>query len=231
MLKQVNELTEDQKISRRERIENMKDIEVTREERHVSPCGTYMLLVEGRGRYAVGVIYKKDEIIGRVHRNYGSFPFSWVCDHPADGHDYLVCSENYTGQTIVRLDTGERVDYRGTGWIWATHIVSSDKTEIACEGCHWGGEYRVKVFDFTDPMAKPGLPLFEGDGEVTTCEWNSDGTLTHGYTYEHNLVFDKPEFDETEEELTHMEKLEKEGHSYSDLYEDRQLDNQIWKRS
>lgn len=231
MLKQINELTEDQINYRAKRIEKIagSSHDPSKDVRHVSPCGKYMLLIEHWERYTVGVIYRGDEVIGRVHRNYSAFPFSWACDHPSDGHDYLVCSENYMGTTFVRLDTGERADFKGSGWIWADIQVSPGKTEIACAGCVWGSTYSIRVFDFSEPMTPPGSPLHISPGMADECRWNNDGSLSYGYEYEHNLVLDKPEWDETEEEWTLMEKLEEER-PYSELYEYRLMDKAVWRR-
>ena len=76
------------------------------------------------GDYSRGIVRDKEgNGVVDVKRNYGAFPFCFV-EHP-NGHEYLVCGEDYQGQTVVELDTGKRVDYvppeaqEGLGFCWA----------------------------------------------------------------------------------------------------------------
>ena len=80
-----------------------------------SPSGKYLLrvtLYKNGGDYwdfSRGRVYSGNKVVGDVKRNYPSFPFAWVEEH--QGHDYLLCGEDYQGQTVLELDTGERTDY------------------------------------------------------------------------------------------------------------------------
>jgi len=70
---------------------------------HVSPDEKYMLLInsymtgKGTWNYTSGEVYAKDKgKIFEVQRNYSEFPYAFVCNH-SNGHDYLICGENYQG--------------------------------------------------------------------------------------------------------------------------------------
>ena len=131
----------------------------------VSPSGKYSLLIkkykteEGAWQFSRGVIQDKktEKLIADVKRNYSAFPFGWIENHP-DGHDYLFCGEDYQGQTIIQLDTGERLDFlpesaqQGRGFCMTNYYPNSSKTILAIEGCYWAAPWQVKFYDFTDPM-------------------------------------------------------------------------------
>lgn len=92
-----------------------------------------------------------------VLRNYGHFPFLFVENHP-NGHDYLVCGEDYQGQTVIELDTVKRRDYLpeeaifGRGFCWDDYRFNKELQLLIVEGCYWGCQYEYKFYDFSDPM-------------------------------------------------------------------------------
>lgn len=106
--------------------------------------------------YTRGEIFLDDISIAVVDRNYSSFPFEFV-KHP-NGHDYIVCGEDYQGQTIIELDTRKRKDTMstgsedGNGFCWASIEFINDKISLSVIGCEWGGEYEEKIIDFSDPF-------------------------------------------------------------------------------
>ena len=81
-----------------------------------SPSGKYNLTIsffktgKNNWNYSQGKVYLNDKLIDTVNRNYSTFPFLFIENHP-NGHDYLICGEDYQGQTIIELDTGIRKDY------------------------------------------------------------------------------------------------------------------------
>ena len=135
----------------------------------MSPSGKYKLVTsqyktkDGCWNYSRGQVYRHDDTTGNddaiadVKRNYGSFEFCWVEDHP-NGHSYLVAGEDYQGQTFVELDTGKRRDVTPDGWekgwgfCWTGVHPSPDKKLLAVVGCYWGGPFDTVFFDFRDPM-------------------------------------------------------------------------------
>jgi hypothetical protein len=159
-----------------------------------SPSGKYELEIskyktrKGCWNYSKGVVYKdKKKPIEIVKRNYHHFPFEWVESHP-NGHDYLICGEDYQGQTIIELDTGKRIDYlpeaakRGFGFCWVAINASPNKTTLAVDGCVWAGPYEVLFVDFSEPMKE--LKILENQPEGYGQEffnWNEDGTANIGY--------------------------------------------------
>lgn len=141
-----------------------------------SPSGAYRLVVsefsEGPGTwaYSQGIVYRKDDgiPIATVQRNYSAFPHHFVEGHP-NGHSYLVCGEDYQGQTVVELDTGARRDVmsdgagEGTGFCWASYSFHAPTRTLVVEGCHWACPYEFRFYDFSDPMS--GWP------EIKLPEW------------------------------------------------------------
>lgn len=98
-------------------------------------------------------------VIAEVKRNYSHF---WHCyvEHP-NGHQYLLCGEDYQGQTVVELDTGKRVDYlppeaeKGCGFCWISCEFQPDGVELVVEGCYWACPCERVIHDFSNPMQLP----------------------------------------------------------------------------
>ncbi|WP_437310933.1 hypothetical protein [Sorangium sp. So ce388] len=158
----------------------------------LSPTGKYRLEVSsfsiGRGAwdYAQGKVYRtgSDAPVAVVQRNHDSFPFLFVEEHP-NGHDYLVCGEDYQGQSVVELDTGKRRDHlpdeanEGIGFCWVDMRFEASAAVLVVEGCIWACPYEFRFFDFSDPMsgwpeiesatmidADRRPPTFSDDGEI-----------------------------------------------------------------
>lgn len=174
-----------------------------------SPSGKYRLRVwsyetgEGHWAYSRGEVFCGDTRIAEVKRNYSTFPFAFVEAHP-DGHDYLVCSQDYQAYTVIRLDTGERVDllpepvsktvtyvdsgkekeltvvtHANTyGFCWAAIHPHPNKTILAVDGCLWACPYEVRLLDFTSPLQVPFKVLDTWDDIESFGNWNSDGSVT-----------------------------------------------------
>lgn len=156
---------------------------------HDSPSGRYRLtvtrvLIPGGWPYSQGVVSEGDRVIATVRRNIGHFPFVFVEGHP-DGHDYLVCGEDYQGQTVVALDTGARVDHlpdeaeQGVAFCWTAMRFDAPSALLVVEGCIWACPYEYRFFDFARPsQGWPELDLevaVEADERWPTFE--ADGTI------------------------------------------------------
>jgi hypothetical protein len=157
----------------------------------LSPSGAYKLVTvdyksgKGFGRVQ-GRVYRQgsDEPIALVNRNYGSFPFLFVEDHP-NGHAYLIAGEDYQGQTVVELDTGRRLDFlppdadKGFGFCWSSYEFDRASQLLVVCGCIWACPYEFRFYDFSDPMA--GWPelevndLIDSDRKAPVIE--PDGTI------------------------------------------------------
>lgn len=148
------------------------DANGTNPKEHLSPSGKYKLVVTshetspGCWSYSKGKVFQadSDEPIAEVRRNYGAFPFLFLEDH-MDGHEYLICGEDYQGQTFVQLDTGKLVSdrsfgaERGFGFCWASYRLLGDGKTLLVDGCYWACPYELKFFDVSDPMK--GWPELE----------------------------------------------------------------------
>jgi hypothetical protein len=127
--------------------------------------------------FTQGLIYKigKDQPLFEIQRplfeiqrNYSRFPYTWI-DHP-NSHQYLICGEDYQGQTVLELDTSERLDFLppeakdGVGFCWAvTRFDTTSKILMVC-GCVWACPYEFRFYDFSSPM--DGWPEIEADTYV-----------------------------------------------------------------
>lgn len=186
---------------------------------HLSPSLRYSLHVtayrtsEGCWNYTRGEVYDtqgqegKGVKIADVKRNYSMFPFEWVEGHP-DGHDYLVCGEDYQGQTVIQLDTGKRVDTEDTsfGFCWAKIDASPTKDVLAVNGCYWGGPYEVVLFDFSDPMKLPHPEIARANDQVyDDSVWNEDGSIALVQEVLVRASDKKPYDDLTEEEQNELD--------------------------
>jgi hypothetical protein len=196
---------------------------------HLSPSLRYSLRVtsyqtsKGCWNYTRGEVF--DTSVGTgvkvsdVKRNYSHFPFAWVEGHP-DGHDYLVCGEDYQGQTIIQLDTGKRVDSDDNEWgfCWTDIEPSPDKTVLAVVGCFWGGSYEVVLFDFSNPLSLPHPEIDRANNsDYDGAMWNADGTILLKKEIEVRPSDKKPYSELTEEEQEEID--EADSHEYVDVTE------------
>tara|TARA_R110002072_G_scaffold298568_1_gene472711 strand:- start:532 stop:1131 length:600 start_codon:yes stop_codon:yes gene_type:complete len=171
--------------------------------------------------------------IATICRNYSAFPFSFVEDHP-NGHDYLVCGEDYQGQTVVELDTGRRVDYlppeakAGVAFCWASHHPSPDGLLLAVEGCVWAGPYWIQIVDFSEPMSPP-WPCFVPETELDefAC-WTSITSCEITGSIEVRRSDGKAEESLSEAEVEELDALEAAGQSYESLWETRRVAPYSW---
>src|SRR3989304_5557024 len=125
----------------------------------VSPSKRYELLLStsetkrGFWNCTHATVWRGKELVAKVYRNYPSFPFLWIEDHP-NSHDYLVCGENYQGQTVIELDTNARRDFlpdeakEGFGFCWNAYEFDRASQILAVKGCIWGAPYQYRFYDF-----------------------------------------------------------------------------------
>jgi len=208
-------------------LENSKDL--------LSPSGKYRLLItpystapSGWG-YTQGLVYNvaTGKLIAEVQQNYSSFPFLWVEGH-ASGHNFLICHENYQGQTVIELDTELRKDFlpeaaaKGHGFCWAEYTHSTTQKLLVVEGCYWGGSYEFKFYDFSDPMnagwpeLDAGENYFDSIDDAKKPDVRADGHIVY---YESRRVEDEdgePIYDENDNTKTYVvatKTLKREGPS------------------
>jgi hypothetical protein len=156
------------------------------EEVHPSPSGRYRLVVndyrtkDGCWDYSRGRVYAGDRLVADVRRNYGIFHFGWAEGHP-DGHDYLLCGEDYQGQTVVQLDTGRRADHvpeqakSEHGFCCTAYYPSPDRKLVVIDGCYWACQYELVFCRFDDPMALPWPQIDRVDLSGEPQGWTGDG--------------------------------------------------------
>lgn len=113
---------------------------------------------EGSGKSGASVYREGEEKpLFVLHRNYGIFPYKIIEDHP-NGHDYMICGEDYQGQTVLELDTGSRRDFlpaeakEGFGFCWSEFRFDVASQLLIVEGCIWAAPYEFRFYDFSDPM-------------------------------------------------------------------------------
>jgi hypothetical protein len=208
--------SEDWRADKREAIlERVAKSEVIERETGASPSGKYRMGVsELRAAdtgwyYSVGTVsLASGHEITFVERNYSTFPYTWVETHP-NGHDYLVCGEDYQGQTIIELGTGRRVDHlpesaqSGFGFCWAAHYPSLDRRFVAVDGCYWACPNELVIYDFTQPMELPYRELHRAPvWEVHDGGFLPDGSISWSSTDAVRKSDGKPidDLDEAEDE-------------------------------
>ncbi len=202
---------------------------------HLSPSGRYRLLVTRHPTRPRGWDYSRgrvastadDAVIAEIQRNYSAFPFSWVEAHPS-GHDYLVAGEDYQGQTVVELDTGRRVDHlpqeaaQGIAFCWAAHEPSPDGLLLAVEGCFWACPYELLIVDFSRPMRPPWPVLYRCDsGDPTFLRWTSPVSCELRVERVLRRSDGKAEEELTPAELEELERLERQGRAWDELWDTR----------
>lgn len=145
-----------------------------------SPSGKYKLVVTpyhttpGSWDFSQGLVYNGDKLIAEIRRNYASFPFAWVEYHPKGS--FLICGEDYQGQSVVNLCSGEVLHSRpeeaniGSGFCWASIHPSPSQQILAVSGCYWACPYEVVFYDFSDPMTMPWPTIDSSDYEF--LEWS-----------------------------------------------------------
>ncbi|MBN2582801.1 MAG: hypothetical protein JXL80_07000 [Planctomycetes bacterium] len=134
----------------------------------------------GYWEYSRGLVFDRDKVIGDVKRNYGRFAFGWAEGH-ANGHDYLLCGEDYQGQTVIELDTAARSDYipacaeEGIGFCCVDYYPSPDRRTIVISGCIWACPNDLVFCRFDQPMSLP-WPVLTRLGEVgPVVGWTDKG--------------------------------------------------------
>jgi len=158
-----------------------------------SPSNNFNLTIisyktgENTWNYTRGIVTsnKTGKIIADVKRNYSHFWFTW-CKHN-NSEEYLLCGEDYQGQTVINLSKEKIENYfpesgfDGHGFCWINTYISPDKNVIAVEGCYWAGPYDVIFLDFSIPDILPykELKRIEDIGKI--MGWDNNG----------NFVFEK----------------------------------------
>ncbi|WP_444996725.1 hypothetical protein [Aliikangiella sp. IMCC44359] len=153
-------------------------------EEHISPSKKYRLIIqeyktgEGTWSYTRGIVksIESDRIVADIKRNYSHFWHAW-CDHD-NGNEYLLCGEDYQGQTIVNLTEKKITNYfpdeghKGWGFCWVNAYPSLDSKLLAVDGCYWACPYEIVLFDFTNPDKLPYKEFHRSKGILEVEGWS-----------------------------------------------------------
>lgn len=165
-------------------------------EQHRSPSGVYELEISsysteaGAWHFSRGIVRTTSDqsVVADVKRNFASFWHAWV-PHP-NGHEYLLCGEDYQGYSVIDLATGAHHRYfpedayKGTGFCWTAAYPSRDGTIVAVDGCYWACPYELVFFDFSEPERLP-FPEIQRISDVYACKgWQEDGSFVFERHYE-----------------------------------------------
>lgn len=212
---------------------------------HLSPSGAYKLVVTpystspGCWSYTQGLVYRRgeDKPLAEIQRNYGQFPFAWVEGH--EKGDFLLAGEDYQGQTVINLRTGARRDHlpksaaQGAGFCWASIHPNPKGDLVAAQGCHWGGAYEIRFYDFSEPMLPPWPKISGTEGQLSEFfGWVGDESASiGGYESFHeglNMSEDAMYLAHARGELSD-ELYNKYGYE-EDSWKDRKIGERIWTR-
>lgn len=196
---------------------------------------------KGCWNYTQAEVYRRkkdgpDEQITVVRRNYTAFPLEWIEKH-SSGHEYLVCGEDYQGQTVIELDTGKRADYlpkeakKGFGFCCSNFYASASGRYLAVSGCYWACPSEVRIFDFSDPLKMPWPELHrDTDRETISWDYDENGEFAEiGTLREVCKTNGKDEYECTMEELKEIEKqAERLGIPEDDMWEEKKTNVTRW---
>lgn len=220
----------------------------------ISSSGKYSLTVSsfktkpGSWNYSQGKVYatESDNPIAIVNRNYGHFPFLFIENHP-NGHDYLICGEDYQGQTVIELDTGKRTDHLpeaaddGFGFCCAKFVSFNKEHQLLLiDGCYWACPYEYKFYDFSNPLSSLNCVScdFYIDSASRKPEIDSDGIITTYLTeYVDSDDEDEDEDDNALGEIRTITKYKKENNKFilvsewvSDKERERRIKNEQYQK-
>jgi hypothetical protein len=95
-----------------------------------------------------------NEVIAQIKRNDDRFFYAWIdCEET----EYLICSEDLEGQTVVDLTHRRMASYCSNEdpFIWTAFYPSPGRDKIAITGCYWASPYCVAVYRFQNPLQLP----------------------------------------------------------------------------
>lgn len=219
------------KIYRSEKSKYFKDDNIVADSTttYKSQSGKYELTIiqykteEKAWNYSLGKVYlisgSEKQLIAEIQRNYHSFPYSFVEEHP-NGHDYLVCGEDYQGQTIIELDTGKRKDWIPAmgGYCWKQITPSPSKTLLFVDGCYWACPGDSIIVDFSSPLSPP-FDRLNGDFTINSFKgWNEDDSCEIEIEYETRKSDGKPISELSEDEQDALEKDLEPGINQNEIF-------------
>lgn len=161
------------------------------EKESISPSGLYRLQVLTYGantekpswQYSRGIITRLSDgkVIADVKRNLKFFWHCWI-EHP-NGHEYLLCGEDYQGYSLINLNLEScqvyfpEEGYNGAGFCWGDVTPSPDKLVLAVEGCYWACPNDIVFYDFRTPDKLPYQELGRISDTSTVTGWTDNNTF------------------------------------------------------
>ncbi|QPJ61540.1 MAG: hypothetical protein G3M70_06415 [Candidatus Nitronauta litoralis] len=172
-----------------EAIFKLSNLQTNERQELISPSGNFQLTIDiySKGaatwEYSRGLVRRTGDnnVVADIKRNIDHFFHAWV--QHSNGSEYLICGEDYQGQTVVNLTKGQKKDffpesgYNGEGFCWVNAWQSPDSTLLAVEGCYWGCPYEVVFFDFKDPDLLPYKELLRVDDLDNSEGWINNDTF------------------------------------------------------
>ena len=103
---------------------------------------------------------RTNEVVAQIKRNDDSFFFAWI---ERDEIEYLICSEDLEGQTVIDLTHHHIASYSSEDdlFIWMEFYPSPSMDKIAIVGCCWACPYVVAVYNFHNPTQLPLKRIIE----------------------------------------------------------------------
>ncbi len=152
----------------------------------VSPSGNFRLTLDSYSagsnswEYTRGRVRRvgSRKIVADVKRNYSHFWHSWI--NHSNGDEYLLCGEDYQGQTVINLTQGTVRNFfpdsghEGLGFCWTSAYPSPDSKIIAVDGCYWGCPADIVFFDFSKPDELPYLEYLRVSNQIGCEGWLDD---------------------------------------------------------
>lgn len=173
---------------RRDTVELYNNIDSEKLEEEISPSGNFVLRIfplstkPGCWNYSLGIIksVNDNKVIAEIKRNY-SFSHSWAMK---DGDEYLITAEDYQGLTVVNCTQGwmkswiPRCAVKGRGFCFARAEISPNGKYLLINGCYWGHQYELRIYDFSTPEQLPYKCLAYVADECLDSYFNLSGKWT-----------------------------------------------------
>ena len=155
----------------------------------LSPSGKFKLTFDFYSRGTSTWAYSRGRVtttqdarlIADIKRNYSHFWHAWA--QHANGNEYLLCGEDYQGQTVVNLSCEAvqsffpQAAYKGHGFCWTEAHPSPDSALRAVVGCYWGGPGEIVLFDFSNPDRLPYTECARVSDHLASIGWLDNETF------------------------------------------------------
>jgi len=109
-------------------------------------------------------------------RNYDT---NWHCWINQNGNEYLVCSEDFEGQSVFDLTTMKFYSFfsPSSPFILVEYIPSPDNLKLAVVGCYWACGYELVIYDISNITQLPFREFRREEINEKSKKWINNSTF------------------------------------------------------